>query len=96
MNDDAQTLFAEAYADVLKTVKETTKQIKGSIKRPADPNAEKVPLTEQHADYQRMISDPAYFTSKYEELTARYNLPEERPIPRRLVEFAKRHYRMQQ
>lgn len=75
--------FREAKAQMI----EAARMVRSDIVAPADPNATKVTAAERQADYERLISDPAYLESEFLRLKQRYKLPDEKPIPRRLVEF---------
>ena len=83
---DVQSALGDVYNDVLSSMKEIKKSTKSAVTRPADPHAVKVPPAERDMEYQRLISDPAAFSSAFGTASARYNLPKDRPIPRKLVE----------
>lgn len=88
-------MFADAFKSALGVVKETRKAIKQPIERPADPNAVRSTPQERDAEYSTLISDPAAFSSAFGESAARYNLPKEKPIPRRFVEQLVRGHKRQ-
>ena len=83
---DVQSALGDVYNDVLSSMKEIRKSTKSAVKRPADPHATRVSPAERDLEYDRLISDPAAFSSAFGTASARYNLPKEKPIPRKRVE----------
>lgn len=79
-------MFADAFQSALSVVRETRTAIKQPIKRPADPNAVRVPPEQRDAEFSQLISDPAVFSSEFGRAAARFNLPESKPIPKRFVQ----------
>lgn len=83
---DIQGMFKEAFQEALGIVKSTAKTMTDDVDRPADPNAVRLTPAERDAEFTALMSDPAAFSSAYGQAAARYNLPKDKPIPRRFVQ----------
>jgi hypothetical protein len=87
-------VLVEAFRDAKSQMAEATKLVRTDIVAPADPNATRLSPADRHQDYLRLVQDPAYLESEFLRLKDRYKLPQEKPIPRRLVEFLKEQYKV--
>jgi len=86
MPDSPFDTLVEAFRDAKAEMVGSARAIKADIVSPADPNAAKFTAQERRADFEDLISNPARFESEFLRLKDRYKLPDDRPIPRRLVD----------
>lgn len=81
--------LVEAFRDAKAQMTEATRMVKADIVAPADPNARPLTSQERRAQYEDMISNPARLESEFMRLRERHQLTDEKPIPRRLVDYLK-------
>ena len=79
--------LVEAYRDAKTQMADTIKTVKADIVSPADPNAQRLSRSERIADLDNFLLDPVRRESEFLRLKDRYKLPEDKPIPRRLVNY---------
>lgn len=94
MPDSPFDALVEAFRDAKTQMVEATRMVKADIVSPADPNAQKQSSAERRADYEALVSNPARLESEFMRLRDRYKLNDEKPIPRRLVEFIRSQHRL--
>ena len=94
--DSPYDALVQGFRDAKAIMKESARAVKADIVSPADPNAKRATKTERMADIQDLLNNPARLESEFLRLKDRYKLPEEKPIPRRLVEYLKQGLKEQQ
>ena len=75
------------FRDAKAIMKESVRTVKADIVSPADPNATRMTKQERMADISDLLSNPARLESEFLRLKERYNLPDDKPVPRRLVQY---------
>jgi len=79
--------LVEAFRDAKAQMTDSARAVRSDIVSPADPNATRLTRQERLADFEDFMVNPARRESEFLRLRDRYNLPEDKPIPRRLVQF---------
>lgn len=79
--------LVEAFREAKEHMVSTAKSVKADIVQPADPNATRLSRRERVIDYEEFMSNPARRESEFLRLKDRYKLPDDKPIPRRLVQY---------
>ena len=87
--DSPYDALVAGFRDAKEIMRESTRAVKADIVSPADPNATKMTKQERMADFQDLLANPARLESEFMRLKDRYNLPDDKPIPRRLVDYLK-------
>jgi len=64
--------------------------VRTDIVHPLDPNAQVATRAQRVEEFQRFMVDPNVQASEFTRLQQRFNLPKDKPIPRRLVEYVMR------
>ena len=81
--------LVEAFRDAKELMRESVRSVKSDIVNPADPNARRATPAERLADIDDLLNNPARLESEFLRLKERYSLPDDKPIPRRLVDYIK-------
>src|SRR5437667_8270781 len=87
MPDSPFDTLVDAFRDAKQTMQDTTKAVKSDIVRPLDPNAQILTRQQRLQDFEDFMDNPARRESEFLRLRERYNLPDDKPIPRRLVDY---------
>jgi len=87
MPDSPFDVLVQAYQDAKTQMADATKAVRADIVRPLDPNAKLLTRRERLLDFEDFMSNPARRESEFMRLRDRYNLPDDKPIPRRLVDY---------
>ena len=85
--------LVEGFLDAKKQMKESVRAVKSDIIHPADPNAKTLTKAERDQDFQDIVNNPARLEGEFLRLRERYNLPDDKPIPRRLVDYLRQGHR---
>ena len=84
---DLLEMYEEATQEALAHILKTTRDIRAeSVNRPAI--GVKRTLEERKATERQFLSDPMNIAARYDELSAQFQLRPNKPIPRRLVDYA--------
>ena len=86
MPDDKMALMQEARTEALETIMEADQEAKAEILRPA--LGTKLSKQERLAAQRAFLADTEAAEAQYDELTARFQLSDDAPIPRRMVNRA--------
>ena len=87
MPDSPYDTLVEAFQDAKIQMADSVKAIKSDIVRPLDPNAQILTRQQRLQDFEDFMDNPARRESEFLRLQERYNLPDDKPIPRRLVDY---------
>ena len=87
MPDSPFDVLVQSFNDAKTQMQEATKAIKADIVRPLDPNAQILTRQQRLSDFEDFMDNPARRESEFLRLRERYNLPDDKPIPRRLVDY---------
>lgn len=87
MADSPYDTLVEAFHEAKKMMIESTKVVKADIVRPLDPNAKESTRAERREAFSKFMLDPLERESEFLRLQERFNLSQDRPIPRRLVDY---------
>ena len=90
---DMMGALHEAMTDFAAQYKDARRAVRSSVSRPLDAEAEKLTSAERRALDAAWLADSAQVLGEADEVAARFRLPAERPIPRRVWERAKRAMR---
>ena len=91
-NDDLMMALERGTQKGGDSLIEVTRRARDATVRPA--LAKDLSKAEQIADYRVFLSDPVVMMTTVDEVTARYNLGGEKPVPRRIVNWAQRMTRL--
>ncbi len=94
--DSPYDALVQGFRDAKAIMKESARAVKADIVSPADPNATRMTKQERMADIDDLLRNPARMESEFMRLKERYSLPDDKPIPRRLVEYIKQGLKEQQ
>jgi len=87
MPDSPFDVLIESFNDAKAQMQDATKSIQADIVRPLDPNAQTLTRQQRLVDFEDFMANPARRESEFLRLRERYNLPDDKPIPRRLVDY---------
>jgi len=88
MPDDSPfDVLVQAFNEAKAQMQDSTKAIRADIVRPLDPNAQILTRQQRLADFEDFLANPARRESEFLRLKERYNLPDDKPIPKRLVDY---------
>ena len=83
---DLMAMGQQAMEEARDSAVEAGRSIKAQlVNRPAF--GRKLSRQERLAQHQAFVSNPVLVDARFDELSARFNLPEDKPIPRRLVDY---------
>lgn len=84
-------MMQEAFAEGADRYKEAVRMVRADmVQRPLDPTAHKLKGADRKAADAQFLADPELVAAEADAQTARFNLPAEKPIPRRVWQRIKR------
>lgn len=86
MPDNPFDALVDAFEEAKNQMRETTRQVKAQVVRPANPNAVQPTRQERIAELDLFLSDPNLRESEFLRLKDRFKVPDGQ-IPRRLVDY---------
>ena len=95
MPDSPFDALVDSFRDARTQMRDAVRSVRADIIHPADPYAEKMSKTERLQDVASLINDPVRLESEFMRLRDRYKLTDDKPIPRRLVEYLRQGHREQ-
>ncbi len=83
---DLMAMGQQATEDARDSAVEAARSIKSQlVNRPAF--GRQLTRQERLERHRAFVTDPVQIDARYDQLTAQFNLPEDKPIPRRLVDY---------
>lgn len=85
--DSPYDLLVEAFRDAKQQMVDAARELQSDMIRPLDPRATKLTRAQRREEFSKFMLDSAHRESEFLRLQQRFQLPEDKPIPRRLVQY---------